>query len=152
MVCESSTDSSLSQTHRMWVRAHACVCASACACIRDSIFHPLVQGLFVHAARTARAGMNKLVMDTHTYKPAHGAYLYTCLSWGLARSLKNALQSGSIKIGLFNILDTALIHAHTLAGVQRWLKKKKLCKCSQGPLCDVIKTLLDPGWYRSKGG
>lgn len=91
----------------------------ACACIRDSIFHPLVQGLFVHAARTARAGMNKLVMDTHTYKPAHGAYLYTCLSWGLARGLKNALQSGSMKTGLFNILDTALIHAHALAGVQR---------------------------------
>lgn len=100
-------------------RVRMCERACARACVQDSIFHPLVQGLFVHAARTARAGLNKLVMDTHTYEPAHGAYLYTCPSWGLARGLKNALQSGSIKIGLFNILDTALMHAHTLAGVQR---------------------------------
>lgn len=50
MVCESSTDSSLSQTHRA---------ASVYAHARVSILHPLVQGLFVRAVRATHAGMSK---------------------------------------------------------------------------------------------
>ena len=62
MVCESSTDSSLSQIHTT-VNVHTRVCVCVRVCVYTYTLHPLVQGLFVSTLRAARAGMRKIVPD-----------------------------------------------------------------------------------------
>lgn len=90
-------------------RFHKHTRSRACVCARVYTLYPLVQGLFVHAA--IRWNDQSSDGHTHTYTHVLGMYPYV---WAKSRVLKSPLQPGSIKIGVFRIASTALIHAHTL--------------------------------------
>lgn len=54
-------------------------------------------------------------MDTHFFHKIHIETMTMCACLGFqAYGLKNALQSGSMNIGLFDIQSTALAHACAL--------------------------------------
>lgn len=96
--------------------------------------------------QTARAGMNKLVTDTHTCAAARSKNLHTGPSWGFSPSLlENAPQSRSIKIG--PVQHTGHItHTHSRSGSRRaseWKKThKKTKKHSHAPQSDSIETVV----------
>lgn len=87
MVCESSTDSSLSQIHTtasVCARLRTPMCVRLCASPTGSrTFHPRA------------AGMSKIVTDTRT----RGQHLCRCTSSIEAKDLKNVQHSRSITTG-----------------------------------------------------